>query len=136
MKNFEIGERMLKDAEIYYEEMLEAYKKEKWNIVMRRAQEVVELSLKGLLKIMGLEYPKIHDVAPIVIDALKRKGVDMGETFEEIKEISAFLSKERAAAFYGERIYTKDIAEKGKEGAARIYMVSIELFRKLKGEKL
>jgi len=39
MKNFESGERLIKDAEIYYEEMIRAFEGKRWNIVIRRAQE-------------------------------------------------------------------------------------------------
>jgi HEPN domain-containing protein len=59
MTNYERGENLLNDAEIYYEEMQRMFEKGKWNIVVRRAQEVVELSLKGILKIMGIEFPKV-----------------------------------------------------------------------------
>jgi hypothetical protein len=38
-----------------------------WADVVREAQEVVELALKGLLRISGVEPPRIHDVAEVLI---------------------------------------------------------------------
>jgi HEPN domain-containing protein len=55
MTNHDSGAQLLQDAELYYEEMQRMFEKERWNIVVRRAQEVVELSLKGILKIMGMD---------------------------------------------------------------------------------
>ena len=35
--------------------------------VVREAQEVVELALKGVLRVLGVEPPKIHDVGPLIL---------------------------------------------------------------------
>jgi HEPN domain-containing protein len=39
---------------------------------VRLSQECVELSLKAVLKAVGIEYPKIHDVSDILIDFVDR----------------------------------------------------------------
>jgi hypothetical protein len=41
MTNFESCNQLLDDAKIYYEEMKRMFEKEKWHIIVRRAQEVV-----------------------------------------------------------------------------------------------
>jgi HEPN domain-containing protein len=117
--NFETGQRLMQDAERHYIQMLDAYKNEWWNIVIRRAQETVELSLKAILKILGIEYSKVHDVAPIFVESLRKRGIDLAE-FEEIKKISAKLSEERAPSFYEEKIYDKIDAEAALKGAKNI----------------
>jgi HEPN domain-containing protein len=63
VRNFELGERLLRQAEESLEDMERAFQRGSWNMVMRRGQEVVELALKGLLSAMAVEYPKVHDVA-------------------------------------------------------------------------
>ena len=62
MNNSELNHRLLTEAELIMEEVKRAFYNRSWNLVVRRAQEVVELSLKSLLKLMGVEYPKTHDV--------------------------------------------------------------------------
>ena len=36
-----------------------------YNMVVRRVQEAVELTLKGALKMLGADYPRVHDPAPV-----------------------------------------------------------------------
>jgi HEPN domain-containing protein len=121
MKNFESGDRLIEDAEIYYKEMKMAFEEKRWNIVIRRAQEVVELSLKGILKIACIDYPKVHDVAPLFVKFVKEKKLEVDEKIlEKIKNISEKLTKERAPAFYGEKIYSEEEAKEAFEGAKEV----------------
>ena len=121
MTNHDSGENLLKDAEVYYEEMQRMFEKEKWNIVVRRAQEVVELSLKGILKIMGIDFPKVHNVAPLFVNLLREKGIELGKkVYERILSISLLLAKDRAPAFYGEKVYSREEAEIAQKGAKEI----------------
>ncbi|MEA1964408.1 MAG: HEPN domain-containing protein [Candidatus Aerophobetes bacterium] len=133
MKNFETGEKLIGEAEEYYLDLLQAYKRRSWNTVARRAQEVVELSLKGLLKMMGIEYPKIHDVGWLLEKIVLEKGVEAKkETIKEIKEISASLARDRSPAFYMETTYSKLQAEKAKRQAERVLSWAREMTGKLK----
>ena len=121
MNNFHTGENLLSTACEYYEEMLRAYERGSWNIVVRRAQEVVELSLKGLLKMMGVEYPKSHDVGGV----FRRICIEMGlkvnsEKLDELEQISSDLAEDRAPAFYMERAYSKQEADKAKDDAGKV----------------
>lgn len=131
MKNFESGNRLLKDAEIYYEEMQTMYEKERWNIVMRRAQEVVELSMKGILKMMGIEYPKVHNPAPLFVKLVREKGIELEKDMvEKVLITSEILAKERAPSFYSEKVYSKGDADKAKKGAKEI----LEWINKIKND--
>ncbi len=58
-------------------------------MAVRRAQEGVELALKGALKLLGVDYPKVHDVAPVFSEQVQRKrgSVDAG-VLERIEEVS------------------------------------------------
>jgi HEPN domain-containing protein len=38
-----------------------------WADVVRESQEVVELTLKGLLRAYGVDPPRIHDVADVLL---------------------------------------------------------------------
>ncbi|GAI93386.1 unnamed protein product [marine sediment metagenome] len=59
MNNFQRGEKLLSEAESISRELTNLFEKNLPNLTVRRAQEVVEVSLKALLKMMGIEYPKV-----------------------------------------------------------------------------
>ncbi|MDR5695276.1 MAG: HEPN domain-containing protein [Armatimonadota bacterium] len=107
MTNREAGERLVREARrIFKRELQAAWAERDFNLVVRRAQEVVELSLKGALRILGVDFPKVHDVAPVFVEQVRRKrGQISEEILIEIQRISSWLSEARAPAFYLERIY-------------------------------
>lgn len=61
MNNLEAGHHLIREAVEYFDEAERAFMRGSWNIVVRKSQEVVELAQKGMLKILGVEYPKVHD---------------------------------------------------------------------------
>lgn len=75
---------------------------ESWSDVLREAQEIVELALKGMLRQVGIEPPKWHDVGSLIAQYGERFPSDVQEKCDQLAEISAYLRKEREAAFYGE----------------------------------
>jgi HEPN domain-containing protein len=62
MTNREQVHFALERARVILEEARSLQAKGVWNLVVRRAQEVVELALKGALQWAGLEVPRLHDV--------------------------------------------------------------------------
>ena len=44
------------------------FKKNAYSDVIRESQETVELALKGMLRFVGVEPPKIHDVGGLLIE--------------------------------------------------------------------
>lgn len=113
MNNREKGKALILRGERVIKRDLEgAVKDGDFNMVVRRAQEAVELVLKGALTLLGIEYPKIHDVGKVFADVVQRKvGTMESEILEKIIHISTRLSEDRAPAFYGERSYGKEEAE-------------------------
>jgi len=98
-----------------------AFEERRWNIVIRRAQEVVELSLKGILKIGCVGYPKVHNVAPLYVKFIEEKNLKVDEEIlEKIQNVSENLAKERAPAFYGEKIFSEEEAKEAFEGAKEV----------------
>jgi HEPN domain-containing protein len=89
-----------------------------FNLAVRRAQEAVELALKGALKILGVDYPKVHDIAPVFCRQLRQKrGVEESEVLQRIEEVSLWLAQARTPSFYFERDYTSEDAEQAAEDA-------------------
>lgn len=101
MSNRESSEDLLRGAERYLDFLVEVYQRGEWNIAVRTGQDVVELALKGLLKRIGIEYPKVHDVGRYVVEILGRRNIEVeAEIAQKIKEISAELTEKRAPAGY------------------------------------
>lgn len=114
MTNIESGNKLVKEAEkIFFRDLKAAKEEGDYNMVVRRAQEVVELLLKGALKILGIDYPKIHDVGEVFIEKVQEKypSVDR-QLLEKIRDISMWLGESRAPSFYFEKDYTEEDAEK------------------------
>jgi HEPN domain-containing protein len=74
-----------------------------WNGTVRRAQEVLELCLKAILVEVGIDYPKQHDVAPLVEVTLRSRWPEFdAAAFVELRDASRELAAKRAPALYAE----------------------------------
>jgi HEPN domain-containing protein len=103
---------------------------EDYSDVVREAQEIVEFSLKGMLRFVGVEPPKYHDVGPLIVEHKERfKGIS-SEEIMKIAQISRKLRKERELAFYGDidfiptEEYTLDDANEAIEGARFVVKIA------------
>ncbi|MFZ6017746.1 MAG: HEPN domain-containing protein [Nitrospirota bacterium] len=110
MTNRESGERLIREAERIFSRDLKAAKDDMdHNMTVRRAQEVVGLILKGALKVLGIDYPKVHDVGEVFVQRVREKYPPTDkEVLERIRIISMWLSEARAPSFYFEKNYTYD----------------------------
>jgi HEPN domain-containing protein len=94
------------------------FEEEDYSDVIREAQEIVELCLKGMLRKAGIEPPKIHEVSGLLLEYRDKYPQEVARHFDELARISKTLRKERELAFYGEidfiptEEYTKEDAEK------------------------
>jgi HEPN domain-containing protein len=83
--------------------VLEVLKEEQaWSDVVREAQELVELALKAMLREVGVDPPKWHDVGPILVEQAHRFPEATRERLPELARISRWLRKEREVSFYGD----------------------------------
>lgn len=122
------AESRLKDAE-------DALKEGNHPYCLRLSQECVELSLKASLKLVGIEYPKIHDVSDILLKVKGRFPEWFKENVEEMGEASKTLASKREIAFYGneeEYLMPEElIGEKEAEDAVSKARKTYNLCRKL-----
>jgi len=70
--------------------------------VVREAQAIVELILKGTLRFLGVDPPKRHDVGSTVKEYGERLPETWRARMDEIEFISRTLFEERGHAFYGD----------------------------------
>jgi hypothetical protein len=75
---------------------------EAYSDVVREAQEVVELALKAILRQIGVEPPKVHDVGDLLLEFADQLPPAAQSQVQELARISKWLRKEREFAFYGE----------------------------------
>jgi len=78
------------------------YTKRAFSDVIREAQEVVELSLKSMLRSVGVEPPKIHDVGGLLLEHKEKFPKAVARRLDRLARISKKLRKERELAFYGD----------------------------------
>lgn len=99
--------------------------KEAYSDVVRKAQEIVELALKGMLRAIGIEPPKLHDVGGLLHEHRERFTTEIADEVGDLSLISMELRKERELAFYGDvdfiptDEYSLADAEKAKVGAEK-----------------
>jgi hypothetical protein len=74
---------------------------ESWADVVRESQEVVELALKGLLREYGVDPPRIHDVADVLLAERSRLPAAIASEVESLAAASRSLRRDRELAFYG-----------------------------------
>jgi len=91
-------------------------------LALRRAQELIEFLLKGLLLLVGADYPKSHDRALAFFGVAQAKGLEMESAWERgIGALSRELAEKGAPAFYGESPVTEEEARRAVEGAASVW---------------
>ncbi len=107
------------------------FEEEDFSDVVRESQEVVELCGKALLRVMGIDPPKWHDVGPILKEQVERFP-QFKEEFEKYARFSKWLRKERELAFYGEIdfIPTEEYTEEDGKMAIEAAEFSLRLLRR------
>jgi HEPN domain-containing protein len=101
--NGERADRFFAEANAIQDDLRSALARGRWNLAARRAQEVVELLVKGLLNELGTDYPRVHDPVPVLVQAIRdrRLAIDLTQ-LEWLSRLSAKLTELRAPAFYQE----------------------------------
>lgn len=132
MTNQEKTDKLFRGANWAFQDMGRALEQGEWNIAIRRAQEVVETTLKGLLTLMGADYPKEHDPSKVFARIVRERGLEVpDEILKEIQTLSADLTRKRAPAFYFEVDIAPEEARLAAEGAAKVWQLGFDLKARL-----
>jgi HEPN domain-containing protein len=135
LRLLKIAKAYLRQAEARLKDAKDALFEGNYPYAVRLSQECVELSMKAVLKIVGIEYPKIHDVSDVMVDVKDRFPDWFKMELEFLRESSKVLLKKRELSLYGgeeaflspEEVISRGDAEDATERAAKTY----ELCRKL-----
>lgn len=104
MKSHEMAEDYLKRAGRCLDEAEEAFKDGDYPMAIRRSQECIELSIKGVLRVASIEFPREHDVSDVLINIAWR---EMGSPdwftgrVEGMAKIMREITPKRGPAMYG-----------------------------------
>lgn len=107
------------------------FEAESWADVVRESQELVELALKALLRSVGIDPPRIHDVSDVLVAEAQRLPDILRGELATLVRISRGLRRDRELAFYGAEdltpsgFYTREDGERARADARR----TVELVR-------
>lgn len=117
MSSVTLARAYFKKARKRLRALVTLFEDEAYSDVIREAQELVELALKGALRFVGVEPPKQHDVGGLLLTHRHRLPAPVAAAAERLADISHRLRKEREFAFYGDEDFIPT-DEYGREEAA------------------
>jgi len=116
MTNREFGRAYIEDARVILAEAETSLEQGHFHRTVRKCQESVEMALKGLLRMAGIEYPKAHRVGRVLLESAVIQVVS-ADRLRDIARIADELADAREEAFYGSEsssaaeLFTRDDAD-------------------------
>ena len=110
-------------------------KEEAFSDVIRESQEIVELALKAMLRYVGIDPPKWHDVGYILLENEKLFPSPIRKYLKKLASISKWLRKERELSFCGDidfiptEEYTLKDAKKALKDAIFVVKIAEKLIQ-------
>jgi len=135
MTNITLAQSLIKKATDRLDILDLLLNKGAYSDVMREAQEIVELATKAMLRAVGIEPPKFHDVGDLLLEHSDKYPDDISKELERIASISKRLRKERELSFYGDidfiptEEYTVDDSREAMEGANFVVTIATKLIQ-------
>jgi HEPN domain-containing protein len=123
VRNTELAADYVRRADARLRALDVLFEAESWADVVRESQEALELALKGLLRASGIEPPRIHDVADVLIAERDRLAAPLRGEVDRLAALSRDLRRDRELAFYGaedlipSRFYRESDATRAREAA-------------------
>lgn len=142
MRLIKIAEAYLHQAEARLKDAEEAYPEKNYPYTVRLSQECVELCLKAVLKAVGIEYPKVHDVSDVLVGVKQRFPTWFQAEIGFLSESSKILVKKREPSLYGseeellspEDVISKEDAEDALKRAKKTFELCKKLAEELKAK--
>ena len=101
MNNKLSAKAFLSDAEVIVDESRASFDKKHWHRVIRKCQEATELTVKGLFKYVGIEYPKTHILGRVIKREIGKHNLFGKDDLRKMAYISDSLAFDRGPSFYG-----------------------------------
>jgi HEPN domain-containing protein len=125
VRNPDLARDYVRRAEIRLTALDVLFDAESWADVVRESQEVVELTLKALLRAAGIDPPRVHDVSAVLLAERDRLPAALAPEIDALADASRQLRRDRELAFYGAEdltpsdFYTRHDAEQARARARR-----------------
>ena len=119
MTNDEMAHSYLQTAAYALKEAHRASADGVWHLAARRSQECVEMALKALLRLIGLEVPKVHDGGFLLRQHKTVFPTWFQEQLDRLNHISRNLRKDREVSLYGDEVLNLSAQEIFSEVDAR-----------------
>jgi HEPN domain-containing protein len=120
MTNDALSRSLLRKAQVRLAVLDLLVERRAYSDVVREAQELVELALKAVLRHVGIEPPKWHDVSAILLEHRTRFALVAEADLERLATASTWLRKERELSFYGDIDFIPTEQYSGDEAARAI----------------
>jgi HEPN domain-containing protein len=123
VRNPTLGADYVRRAGIRLKALDVLYDAESWADVVRESQEIVELALRGLLRVCGVEPPRVHDVSDVLLAERDRLPAAVLPSLDRLVGSSRRLRRDRELAFYGAEdltpsgFYTRPDADAARDDA-------------------
>jgi HEPN domain-containing protein len=101
MQNRDLARDYLMRSAVRLRALAVLYDAGSWADVVRESQEVVELTLKGLLRSCGVSPPRMHDVSDVLLAERARLPAELDAHVDRMVSVSRRLRRDRELAFYG-----------------------------------
>lgn len=125
MRNVALAQDYIRRADIRLRTLDVLFDAESWADVVRESQEIVELALKALLRSVGIDPPRVHDVSGVLWSERDRMPEELAAEIDALADVSRQLRRDRELAFYGAEdltpsgFYTREDAERARASARR-----------------
>jgi len=106
-----MAENYLSDAKSIFTEAKAARRRKLHHRAIRLSQESFELSVKAILRLVGVEYPKEHEVSDAMRDSATKFPHWFQSLVADFEEASVWLSERRAPAMYGDEVAGKPASQ-------------------------
>jgi len=139
LRSIKVGKSFLRQARARLEDAKDASAEANYPYAVRLSQECVELSLKAVLKLVGIDYPKIHDVSDVLVEVKDRFPNWFKAEIDFLRDSSKILVKKREPSLYGseeaflspDEVMNKDDAEDAVMRAEKIYKLCENLLTQI-----
>jgi HEPN domain-containing protein len=129
MTNLDLAKSYFKKIDARIKVLYIFFNEKDYSDVVRETQELVELALKGMLRYIGIEPPKFHDVSSLLIEYKDLFKPEIQLHIDKLAMISKRLRKERELSFYGDidfiptENYTEEDAKQCLEDAEFVHRI-------------
>lgn len=137
MTTDQMAEGYLRLAVVRADVLTAYYAAESWASVVREGQEAVELFLKGVLRLVGVEPSRTHDPGPAVLAEADRFPEWFSRHAHDIAFVATNLAGDRGASFYGDernrippdRLFDQPAADRVLEQVAFVRDLCVRIAR-------